>query len=168
MPEQQSDVVEHMPITGEQVQALGAQSQFPQLPVDGPPAVPVWQVLVDAHQPQLDRAVHPPQLVDELHGSAVLHEKDTQSQSAQLPEFGPALVPAWQAPVLLHQPQLETPVHAPQSGWPEQVVVHSVALLSHSPAQVPVVGPVNPPSKQVLVAVHQPQPETPAQLAQSV
>ena len=46
--------------------------------------------------------------------------------------------------------------------------MHSLGLLSHSPAQVPVVGPAKLPGTQVLVAVHQPQPDSAAQLPQSV
>ena len=168
MPEQQSAVVEHMPMTGEQVHDPDVQSQSPQLPVDGPVAVPVWQVPVEAHQPQVERPVHEPQLVEVLQGSAVLHWKRVQSQSAQEPAPGPLLLPPRQVEVLAHQPQLDTPVHASQSACPAQVVVHSVALLSHSPAQVPVVGPAKLPGRQVLLPVHQPQPESAAQLAQSV
>lgn len=144
------------------------QSQSVQLPVEGPPLVPVWQVPVLAHHPQVPRAVQVPQLVELLQGSAVLQLKLYQSQSPQLPVPGPVEVPYWQVPVLAHQPQFDTPVQAAQSACALQVAAHSPGEVSHSPEQLPEVGPAKLPSMQVLEPVHHPQPAIPSQLVQSV
>lgn len=93
MPLQQSAVVLHMPISPAHMHAPDVQSQSPHEPVVGPPLIPVWQVPVEAHHPQVERVVHVAQLVDVLHGSAVLHEERTQSQSAHVPVPGPVEVP---------------------------------------------------------------------------
>ncbi len=50
-------------ITIEQVQAEAPKSQSAQVPLLGPPAVPLTHVDVEAHQPQPLVLAHAPQLV---------------------------------------------------------------------------------------------------------
>ena len=141
------------------VQALLTQSQLVHDPVDGPALLPVRQLDVSSHQPQLAMVVHPSQLADEAHGSEVEQALLTQLQSAHDPVEGPELVPVRQSAVSSHQPQLAVVVQASQfvdeaHGSP----AHS--LLSHiqSP-QDPEEGPALVPVWQLETSSHQPQPE---------
>ena len=65
------------------VHELLTQSQSEQDPELGPDELPVMQVHESAHQPQLARVVQSVQLEDELHGSPVEQELETQAQSEQ-------------------------------------------------------------------------------------
>jgi len=102
-------------------------------------------------------------------GSEAEQAEAYQTQSAQVPEAGPPLPPVAQAPVVRHQPQVETELHVAQSAWTAQgsvVEPQELAYQLHPEAQLPVVGPARAPVMQVAVAPHQPQLARPVQSAQ--
>lgn len=122
------------------------QSQSEQLPVVGPPEVPVRQVLDDAHQPQVPRAVHPPQSLELEQASVLSQAKVYQSQSEQVPEAGPPKEPDEHMSVLSHQPHPVRPRHPGQVRPPVQSVpVEQSELTQSQSEQLPLVGPEEPP-----------------------
>jgi hypothetical protein len=91
--------------------AVETQSQFEQVPLLGPLVVPVLQAVLEAHQPQDERAVQVLQVLLVAHGSLVPPQAlETQSQSEQEPALGPAPEPVAQVALAAHQPQAERAV----------------------------------------------------------
>lgn len=134
---------------------LHPDAQVPEL---GPVRVPTWQVSVAPHQPQSSSPVHPPQVVWAPQSLPPSQRSPNQSQSAQVPAFGPLEVPTRQLFELGHQPQLAREVHSSQSvalehgsGPPVHWLGSQVQLL-----QEPTLGPVADPVPQVPVSPHQP------------
>ena len=156
---QHSESRAHAPITGEHAQAEGVQLHEAQVPVLGPPAVPAWQVLVPSHQPQPLRPAQSPQPVAPAHGSGIGQLERNQLHAAvQDPVLGPVELPSRHVLVVAHQPQLSSPVQPLQSVWvPQLLPTHSEPSHDQSP-QLPAVGPVDPPTRQLpLPSPHQPQ-----------
>lgn len=101
---QHSASLAQLPRAAEHAHELAPKSQSVQLPLVGPPAVPLEQVPVDSHQPQPLAALQVPQVVFALQGSAIGHELATHAHEPQLPVSGPLKEPSVQ-PVPGHQPQ---------------------------------------------------------------
>jgi hypothetical protein len=74
------------------MQLDGTKSQLAHMPIAGPVAPPVLQVLSDAHQPQLARNVQSPHAADVPHGS-LPQLSELHSQFVHAPTAGPAAVP---------------------------------------------------------------------------
>jgi hypothetical protein len=131
-----------------------------QLPVLGPPEVPVRHVAVVVHQPQPSAAVQPSQASLTAQGSGPVHSFGSQAQSRQVPVLGPADVPLRQPELVAHQPQPEAPVQSSQTAK----AAHGSAGLQElgtqrQSAQVPLVGPAEVPLRHSAAESHQPQPE---------
>jgi hypothetical protein len=131
--------------------------EAPQEPLVGPPALPLEQVLVAAHQPQPVVAVQVPQLVALAHGSGLGHEVESQLHAAQEPPSGPLEEPTWQVSVSAHQPQSNCAVQSPQAVCAPQSLPPSHRRPNQSQsAQLPSVGPAEVPTRHPTPG-HQPQ-----------
>jgi hypothetical protein len=133
--------------------ALVIQRQSLQLPAVGPVDVPVAQLEVLWHQPQLPPPVHVPQSPLPAHGSGGAHSELSQRQSKQKPSFGPALLPLRHSSLLSHQAHGSAGMH--------MLVVQRQSL------QKPANGPTESPDWHSPLASHHPHPARAEQLPQS-
>jgi hypothetical protein len=110
--------------------------------------------------------VQSPQVVAEAQGSTDAHSDEYHAQLPlpQLPLSGPLDEPAEQVPVSEHQPQRKLVLIAPVVQSPQLVLrLQSSAVEVHSKLsqlqseQLPELGPLELPSRQVPLSAHQPQ-----------
>jgi hypothetical protein len=125
-------------------QSSEIHSQSEQVAPVGPDEVPARQVLVVEHQPQPARAVHVSQPEAEHVGvEPPLHVLGRPRHVVQLPELGPALLPALHPPLpSAHQPQPRLRVHWSHVRYPHSVVtpwhvppLHASEPVHRSPVQ---------------------------------
>jgi len=158
----------HIPWTIEHAQAAAPKSQSAQLPPVGPEASP------DAHAPSLSHHPQPlvdaqlPHVVSDAHGSGPTHSERSHDQLPQLPLSGPVDEPSEHVPVSPHQPQGNSPVHASQSAWVEQVdPPHSLRSHDQSPHEPPSGPELDPCWQLPAPSPHQPQLPRPVHSSQS-
>jgi hypothetical protein len=124
-------------------------------PVVGPEAVPVRQLLDDAHQPQPERGVHAPQLVELVHGSVIVEVMQTpplqarpEQQSASVRHVCEPVRHAQRPPEQSIQPQhcaleVHVAVDSAQQTMPPETVFRQLKPEQHD--DIPVHDVVAPP-----------------------
>jgi hypothetical protein len=154
------------------VQALENQAQSEHEPVVGPVDVPVWQELLEPHQPHEERVVQSLHAALEVQGSVgvAAQRLETQRQSEHEPPLGPVEVPVWHIELPAHQPHAARVVQSPQA----PLLVHGSEEAEQSveyqrqSAQLPESGPLELPCEQPPPEPHQPQEARAVQPPQSV
>jgi len=142
-----------------------AQVQVAQEPELGPTQVPAPHVPVAGHQPQLRTAV---QLVQSRYAAqlilreagAATHCVRLHAQFEHVLPAGPSHVPDWHLPLLWQNPQPVAPVQSPHSVNDSQLPHFWLGPNCQAAHAWPLAGPAVDPASHLLVAGHQPHPDT--------